>query len=163
MKIMKFSCTILFSCVFVLCMHAQSDYSKSLSGIEWVKIETKSGVSIKTHDKKELLIKVSSTKRKSEKAKGLKLVGAGGTENTDVGFYVVQDGNTMLVKNLRRTERAEIFLPKTQNVSVTNSWDRDIYMFLWGGRSKCKFKWRTKNEELVWCCNGIFFKPRNTG
>jgi len=67
-------------------------------------------------------------RQKSEKAKGLKLVGAGGTDNTDVGFYVVQDGNTMLVKNLRRSDRAEIFLPKTQNVSVTNSWNGDIYI-----------------------------------
>ena len=67
-------------------------------------------------------------KAKSEKAKGLKLVGAGGTDNTDVGFYVVQDGNKMIVKNLRRSEKAEIFLPKTQNVSVTNSWNGDIHI-----------------------------------
>ncbi|WP_394974057.1 DUF4097 family beta strand repeat-containing protein [uncultured Croceitalea sp.] len=125
---MKFITTILFTCVFAFSMQAQSDYTKSLGGVEWVKIETKSGVRIKTHDKKELLIKVSGMKKRSEKAKGLKLVGAGGTDNTDVGFYVVQDGNTMLVKNLRRSENAEIFLPKTQNVSVTNSWHGDIYI-----------------------------------
>ncbi len=125
---MKFITTILFTCVFAFSMQAQSDYTNSLGGVEWVKIETKSGVRIKTHDKKELLIKVSGMKKRSEKAKGLKLVGAGGTDNTDVGFYVVQDGNTMLVKNLRRSENAEIFLPKTQNVSVTNSWHGDIYI-----------------------------------
>jgi predicted membrane protein len=125
---MKFFTTILFTCAFVFSIQAQADYTKSLSGVEWVKIETKSGVRIKTHDKKELLIKVSGMKKRSEKAKGLKLVGAGGTDNTDVGFYVVQDGNTMLVKNLRRSEKAEIFLPKTQNVSVTNSWHGDIYI-----------------------------------
>ncbi|GMN10289.1 hypothetical protein MTsPCn9_12960 [Croceitalea sp. MTPC9] len=125
---MKLFTTILFTCVFAISIQAQSDYTKSLNGVEWVKIETKSGVSVKTHDKKELLIKVSGMKKKSEKAKGLKLVGAGGTDNTDVGFYVVQDGNTMLVKNLRKSEKAEIFLPKTQNVSVTNSWNGDIYI-----------------------------------
>lgn len=125
---MKFFTTILFTCAFAISMQAQSDYTKSLNGVEWVKIETKSGVSVKTHDKKELLIKVSGMKKRSEKAKGLRLVGAGGTDNTDVGFYVVQDGNTMLVKNLRRSEKAEIFLPKTQNVSVTNSWNGDIYI-----------------------------------
>ena len=125
---MKLITTILFTYVFALSAQAQSDYTKSLNGVEWVKIETKSAVSVKTHDKKELLIKVSGMRKKSEKAKGLKLVGAGGTDNTDVGFYVVQDGNTMLVKNLRRSDRAEIFLPKTQNVSVTNSWNGDIYI-----------------------------------
>ncbi|MDT0538963.1 MULTISPECIES: DUF4097 family beta strand repeat-containing protein [Croceitalea] len=125
---MKLVSSILFICAFVWSATAQTDYTKSLSGVDWVKIESKSGIELKTHDKNELLIKVSSRKKKSEKAKGLKLVGAGGTDNTDVGFYVVQDGGTMLVKNLRRSEKAEIFLPKTQNVSVTNSWNGDIYI-----------------------------------
>lgn len=125
---MKLITTFLLSCAFVLSTQAQSDYTKSLNGVAWVKIETKSGVSLKTHDKNELLIKVSGMKKRSEKAKGLKLVGAGGTDNTDVGFYVVQDGNTMMVKNLRRSDKAEIYLPKTQNVSVTNSWNGDIYI-----------------------------------
>ncbi len=125
---MKKVTLIFIACVLVLSAKAQSDYTKSLSGVEWVKIETKSGITIKTHDKNELLIKVSGMKQKSEKAKGLRLVGAGGSDNTDVGFYVVQDGNNMLVKNLRRSEKAEIFLPKTQNLSVTNTWDGDIYI-----------------------------------
>lgn len=123
----KITC-ILIICLYVWSANAQSDFSKPLNGIEWVKIDSKSGIVLKTHDKAELLIKVSGMKQKSAKAKGLKLVGAGGTDNTDVGFYVVQDGNNMIVKNLRRSERAEIFLPKTQNVTVTNSWHGDIYI-----------------------------------
>ncbi len=123
---MKKITLVLIACILSMGLYAQSDYSKSLNGIEWVKIETKSGITVKTHDKKELLIKVFLKKGRSYKADGLKLVGAGGTDNTDVGFYVVEDGNTLLVKNLRRTEKAEIFLPKTQNVSVTNSWNGDI-------------------------------------
>jgi len=121
----KITLAILVS-MMSLGLYAQSDYTKSLNGVEWVKIETKSAVTVRTHDKNELLIKVSLKKKKSAKAQGLKLVGAGGTDNTDVGFYVVQDGNTLLVKNLRRSEKAEIFLPKTQNISVTNSWNGDI-------------------------------------
>jgi len=128
MKQIKKITFILFVCLFAWNAEAQSDFSKPLNGIEWVKIDSKSGIILKTHHKNELLIKVSGMKQKSEKAKGLKLVGAGGTDNTDVGFYVVQDGNTMIVKNLRRSEKAEIFLPKTQNVSVTNSWNGDIYI-----------------------------------
>lgn len=125
---MKLVLSILFTCAFILSASAQSDYTKALSGVEWVKIESKSGIILKTHDKNELLIKVSARKSKSEKAKGLRLVGAGGTDNTDVGFNVVQDGNNLIVKSLRRSEKAEIFLPKTQNVSVTNSWNGDIYI-----------------------------------
>lgn len=125
---MKSVTSILFICVFIFSASAQSDYTKSLSGVDWVKIDSKSGIILKTHDRNELLIKVSTRKSRSEKAKGLKLVGAGGTDNTDVGFSVVQDGNNLLVKSLRRSEKAEIFLPKTQNVSVTNSWNGDIYI-----------------------------------
>ncbi|MDT0605981.1 DUF4097 family beta strand repeat-containing protein [Croceitalea rosinachiae] len=125
---MKSVTSILFICAFIFSANAQSDYTKSLSGVEWVKIESKSGIILKTHDKNELLIKVSSKKSKPEKAKGLKLVGAGGTDNTDVGFNVVPDGNNLIVKSLRRSEKAEIFLPKTQNVAVTNSWNGDIYI-----------------------------------
>lgn len=125
---MKSVTSILFICAFIFSTNAQSDYTKSLNGVDWVKIESKSGIVLKTHDRNELLIKVSSRKNRSEKAKGLKLVGAGGTDNTDVGFSVIQDGNNLLVKSLRRSEKAEIFLPKTQNVSVTNSWNGDIYI-----------------------------------
>ncbi len=105
---------------------AQTDYTKSLSGIEWVKIESKSDITLKTYNANELLIKGTGSSKISEKAKGLKLVGESGNDNTDVGFYVVQDGNTLLVKNLRKSEGAEIFLPKTQNVSVKSTWNGDI-------------------------------------
>ncbi|MEO9510992.1 MAG: DUF4097 family beta strand repeat-containing protein [Flavobacteriaceae bacterium] len=105
---------------------AQSDYSKPLNGIEWVKIESKSDITLKTNNANELLIKGSRYSKTSEKAKGLKLVGEGGSDNTDVGFYVVQDGNTLIVKNLRKSEGATIYLPKNQNVSVKSTWNGDI-------------------------------------
>lgn len=104
----------------------QTDYSKSLNGIEWVKIESKADITLKTYNTNELLIKASRHSKTSERAKGLKLVGEGGSDNTDVGFYVVQDGNTLIVKNLRKSEGATIFLPKTQNVSVKSTWNGDI-------------------------------------
>ncbi|NHF60384.1 DUF4097 domain-containing protein [Flavobacteriaceae bacterium TP-CH-4] len=107
-------------------LSAQSDFSKPLNGVEWVKIETKSEITLKTHDKEELLIKVSQSEPIPERAKGLKLVGAGGTDNTDIGFNVVQAGNNMIVTNLMKSKGAEIYLPKSQNVSVTNTWDGDI-------------------------------------
>lgn len=105
---------------------AQTDYSKSLSGIEWVKIESKSDITLKTSSSNELLIKGSRHSKTTEKAKGLRLVGEGGSDNTEVGFYVVQNGNSLIVKNLRKSEGATIYLPKTQNVSVKSTWSGDI-------------------------------------
>ncbi|KQC30409.1 hypothetical protein AAY42_11415 [Flagellimonas eckloniae] len=114
------------ACISTSIAVAQTDYSKSLSGIEWVKIESKSDITLKTSNSNELLIKGSRYSKTTEKAKGLRLVGEGGSDNTEVGFYVIQDGNSLIVKNLRKSEGATIYLPKTQNVSVKSTWSGDI-------------------------------------
>ncbi|MEX0275052.1 MAG: hypothetical protein AB3N16_11815 [Flavobacteriaceae bacterium] len=122
---------IVLSCIvwtIAFMTYAQENFSKSLSGIEWVKIASNADITVKTHEKNELLIKVKGRHHLPEKAKGLKLVGAGGTDNTNLGFSVVQDGSNLIVKNLSKSKGAEIFLPKTQNVSVTNSWNGDIHI-----------------------------------
>ncbi|WP_222982959.1 DUF4097 family beta strand repeat-containing protein [Flagellimonas meishanensis] len=122
--------TLAFMALFLGTMaSAQNDYTKSLSGIEWVKIESKADIVVRTHNSNELLIKGSGAHKVSEKAKGLRLVGEGGNDNTEVGFYVVADGNTLLVKSLRKSESAEIFLPKNQNVSVKSTWNGDIEIY----------------------------------
>ncbi|MEK6152620.1 DUF4097 family beta strand repeat-containing protein [Flavobacteriaceae bacterium 3-367] len=117
---------ILLLCLATGTALAQNDYTKSLEGIEWVRIESKADITVRTHSKNELLIKVGSSVATPDRAKGLKLVGEGGTDNTDVGFYVVQDGNNLIVKSLRKSEDAEIFLPATQNFSVKSTWHGDI-------------------------------------
>ena len=101
----------------------QDNYSKSVQGIDWVKIESKADVTLKTHSKNELLIKATDQKKSPDRAKGLKLIGSGATDNTDVGFYVVQDGKDLIVKNLRKWSKggAEIYLPANQNISVTTN------------------------------------------
>jgi len=105
---------------------AQSDYTKSLNGIQWVKIESKTDIVVKTHSANELLIKSGPEVKTPERAKGLKLVGEGGTDNTNVGFSVVQDGNTLIVYNLRKSKGAEIHLPASQNIAVKSTWNGDI-------------------------------------
>ena len=105
---------------------AQTDYSKSLSGVEWVKITSKSNIKVRVHDKNEILIKGNRSHRQSEQAKGLRLVGEGGTANTNVGFNVVEEGNDLIVTNLRKNESAEIYLPKNQKIAVTSTWNGDI-------------------------------------
>jgi len=125
---MKNFTLLLIICLSAITVKAQSDYSKSLDGIEWVKISSKSELILKTHDKEEILIKAKGLKPLPSKAKGLKLVGVGGEDNTDVGFNVVQTGSSLIVENVRKSGGAEIYLPKSQNVSATNSWDGDIYI-----------------------------------
>lgn len=122
----NFTSILLLSLVFATA-NAQTDYTKSLSGIAWVKIESKADIIIKTHDKNEILIKSGKKKSTPDRAAGLKLVGQyGGTDNTDIGFYVVEDGNNLIVKNLRKSEKATIYLPKSQNVSAKTTWHGDL-------------------------------------
>lgn len=125
-KIMKKTITTVLALLITGLCSAQTDYSKSLSGIEWVKVISKSDISVVVHDKNEILIKGNSNGYSSEKAKGLRLVGAGGTANTNVGFNVVQEGNALIVTNLRKNESARIYLPKNQKVAVTSTWNGDI-------------------------------------
>ncbi len=123
---MKKLIVFLFTAVLATNLPAQSDYSKPLNGIEWVKIKSNSEIILKTHDKNEILIKAKNLKSAPGKAKGLKLVGVGGEDNTDIGFNVVQTGSNLIVESVRKSGAAEIYLPKSQNVSVTNSWHGDI-------------------------------------
>lgn len=123
MNTFKLTALALFiSCISV----AQKDYTQSLNGIEWVKIESKADLVVKTHSGNELLIKSGPSYKKPNKAKGLKLVGESGTDNTDVGFYVIKEGNSLIVKNLRKSEKGEIYLPANQNIAVTTTWHGDI-------------------------------------
>ena len=115
--LISFGCSIL---------NAQEKYTKSLEGIEWVKIESKADITIKTHSKNQLLINADKMSKTPERAKGLKLVGEAGAANTDVGFYVVTDGNNLIVKNLRKSEGAVLYLPATQKISVRTTWHGDI-------------------------------------
>ena len=117
---------MLFSCVFCLTVNAQDDYTKSLEGIEWVQIESKTDVVVAAHGENHLLLKGGKMEKIPEEARGLKLVGDGGTDNTNAGYYVERKGNTLVVKNLRRDGTAEIFLPPSQNISVRSPHLSDI-------------------------------------
>ncbi|MEM1337130.1 MAG: DUF4097 family beta strand repeat-containing protein [Bacteroidota bacterium] len=123
---MKNVTSILIAGLAFVALNGQTDYTKSLNGIAWVKIESKAEIILKTHDSNQLLIKSEARSERPERAKGLKLVSGGGTDNTDVGFSVIQDGNNLIVKNLRKSDRAEIYLPASQNVSVKTTWHGDV-------------------------------------
>ncbi|MEQ5790831.1 DUF4097 family beta strand repeat protein [Muricauda sp. NFXS6] len=131
---------------------AQSDYTKSLSGIQWVKIESKTDIVVKTHSANELLIKSGPEVKTPEKAKGLKLVGEGGTDNTNIGFSVVQDGNTLIVHNLRKSKGAEIYLPASQNVAVKSTWNGDIEIDGFSGEIEADAQ--LNGSVKIWNVNG---------
>tara|TARA_R110002073_G_scaffold279026_1_gene443095 strand:- start:373115 stop:373864 length:750 start_codon:yes stop_codon:yes gene_type:complete len=122
---MKQILTFFLGFTISLTVNAQ-EYTHSLEGIEWVKIESRANVTVKTHSNKQLLIKGRSSKELPKRAKGLKLVGEAGTDNTDVGFYVIKEGNNLIVRNLKKSEHAEIYLPSSQNISVITNWQGDI-------------------------------------
>lgn len=123
---MKLLQTIFFISICCITVNAQNDFTKSLEGIEWVQIESKNDIIVKTHNSNQLLLKGGKLEATPEKAKGLKLVGEGGTDNTNVGYSVEQKGNILIVKNLRRDGKAEIFLPASQNISVKSRHLNDI-------------------------------------
>ena len=98
------------------------DYKKSLQGIDKVKISSESGVIIKTNDQNELKI-TSEGHEIPEKAKGLKAVYSGGSDNTGLGMYIEKEGKTLIVKNLKgmHSNVVEVYLPKSMNISVERS------------------------------------------
>lgn len=81
-------------------LQAQDNYTQSLQGIKKVKISSESGVSIQGHDKNEILI-IGDGRRMPEKARGLKAVYAGGSDNTGIGIYAKKEGETLVVRNLK--------------------------------------------------------------
>lgn len=105
--------------LFISVVSQAQEYTTSLEGVNWVKIESRSGIIVRTHTKNQLLIKTSSPYEVPEKAKGLKLVGDG-IANTEIGFSVIRDGNNLLVNNLKNSQDDDtvIYLPATQNISV---------------------------------------------
>ena len=150
-KIMKKVVVTLLICLSANLLSAQSDYSKSLSGIEWVKITSSANLDIQAHDKNEIIIKSRSSKSVSERARGLKLVGAGGTDNTEVGFSVLQEGNDLIVQNLKKNESATILLPKNQKISAKSTWNGNIKISGFNGEieANCQLNGRIKIDNVT--------------
>ena len=122
---MKKSKILYVALLFTIMVSAQN-YNHSLQGVEWVKIESSADVVVKTHSGNELLIEGGERHVIPEQAKGLKLVGEEVKDNTEVGFYVIKEGNSLIVKNLKKGNSAKILLPASQNFSVTTNWNGHI-------------------------------------
>ncbi|MBQ4819959.1 DUF4097 family beta strand repeat-containing protein [Aquimarina sp. MMG016] len=103
-------------------LNAQEDYVQSLQGVKKVKISSESGVEIKSHDKNEVLI-VGDERKMPEKARGLKAVYAGGSDNTGFGVHVKREGETLTLINLKNMHSStlEVFLPKSVNITIEKS------------------------------------------
>ncbi|WP_378179620.1 DUF4097 family beta strand repeat-containing protein [Aquimarina sp. SS2-1] len=103
-------------------IQAQEDYTQSLQGIKHVIISSESGVKLTAHNKNELFI-TGEDRKMPEKAKGLKAVYAGGSDNTGFGVYVQKEGGTLTIRNLKNayTKTLEIFLPKSISIKIERS------------------------------------------
>ncbi|GAA4273577.1 DUF4097 family beta strand repeat-containing protein [Aquimarina gracilis] len=103
------------------------DYTQPLQGIKKVKIHSESGVKIIVHDQNQLKI-LGDGHEIPEKAKGLKAVYAGGSDNTGLGMYVQKEGETLIIKNLKgmHGKLLKIYLPKSINIKVERSNMGDI-------------------------------------
>lgn len=123
---MKTVLAMIVTCMICISGYGQKEFTKSLEGIERVEIESQTDVVVKGHNSKQLLLKGETMKAAPEKAKGLTLVGEGGTDNTNVGFFIEQKGNILVVKNLNREGKAVVFLPSSQNFSVRSPYLNDI-------------------------------------
>ncbi|WP_299182432.1 DUF4097 family beta strand repeat-containing protein [uncultured Aquimarina sp.] len=100
-------------------LKAQENYTQSLQGVKKVKISSESSVWIKAHNKNEISI-VGKGRQLPEKAKGLKAVYAGGSDNTGIGVFIKREGETLIVKNLKNmhSNTLELNLPKDVNISI---------------------------------------------
>ncbi|TPN87639.1 DUF4097 family beta strand repeat-containing protein [Aquimarina algicola] len=98
------------------------DYTHNLQGVKKVKISSATDINIRTHTKKELLIKSEENGQIPEKAKGLKAIFPGGDDNTGYGINVIKEGEILILKNLKNmhSEEMDIYLPKDINITVEN-------------------------------------------
>lgn len=104
-------------------LFAQSDYSHTLEGIEWVKIKASNPIKIQAQGKQQLVIKADNLEKLPEKAKGLKLVGAGGMDNTGLGFNITKVGSDLMVNAIgsMREQAALLYLPASTKIVINGS------------------------------------------
>lgn len=109
------------SILFSAALFAQ-DYNRSLEGIEWIKIQSESPISVKGHNKDQLIIKADKAEAKPERAKGLKLINNSGEDNTGHEITITREGNILKVTNLRKLHDPEIELlvPSHINLSINS-------------------------------------------
>ncbi len=121
MKTIQKSLLIIILLITTTAITAQ-DYTRSLQGIKTVKIGSATGITVKTHNNNQLLIKGLEKRKAPEKAKGLKAVYAAGNDNTGLGVSIKKEGEILVIKNLKsiHSEDLEVYLPKNINVSINN-------------------------------------------
>ena len=132
--------------IAVLCFmfsNAQEDYTKSLSGITKVKIETGTHVKIVAGTTNELKFtkyvydnddhdhdncdhehnanQDCDDCNKDDRSKGLKAVYSGGVDNTGFGMSIEQEGTVLRIKDLKswmQRKGLQIVLPKTMDIHL---------------------------------------------
>lgn len=127
------------------------EYQHSLNGIKKVKIDSRASVRVIAADVSNLTIEYSkrekskktvywltndtslkTTSKKKDKTKGLTPIYPEGKDNSDgFGFAIKQEGNTLLIKDLKsiiQGKKVDIKLPKNIDVSVDAAELGDVYL-----------------------------------
>ena len=113
--------TTIMLCLLLLGLKAGAQqFSQPLDGIRWVKIESNAKVIVQSHAQNNLVLKGAPMEPVPDQAKGLKLIGEGGTDNTNAGYYMVKEGSQLLLRNLKKTGESVVLLPASMNIAVTS-------------------------------------------
>lgn len=118
---MKFIFTFVILIYASFSLQAQTSYTQSTNGIQWIRITSEADVVIKAHDKNEIQIVPERFRPVSEdKTKGLKRADTNAADNTGIDFNVSREGSNLLIKNLRASggEKTTIYVPASLNVAV---------------------------------------------
>lgn len=100
---------------------AQKSFKKSLSGITRVEIHSEAELQLSVGTGSEIVITDSDLPgEEDEKAKGLKPLYPGGTDNTGIGFKVQQKGETLVITDLKsHMNRGSVKVKLPATVAVT--------------------------------------------
>lgn len=86
----------------------------------------RSDIEVIGHDKNTILIEALDYEAPPEKAQGLRPIGAGGIDNTQLGLNVDQNGNNVMIREVQnRSGEYKIYLPKNAKLNLTKG--------AWGG------------------------------
>jgi hypothetical protein len=99
---------------------AQKSFKKSLSGITRVEIHAETAVEISRSTGNEIVITPNGMEDvEDEKAKGLKPLYPGGTDNTGIGFKMQQNGETLVLTDLKsHVNRSGLVIKLPSTVSL---------------------------------------------
>lgn len=102
--------------------YSQENYTKNLNGVTKVYIEIGAKIKLMASSGNEMVLSNYGKKdANNERAKGLKAVYAGGTDNTGFGMLIEQEGSVLRIKDLKswmQRKTLQLSLPKSMDIHI---------------------------------------------